>query len=295
MKRITRDHTVPLEKRYKVREPVAEVELGETFIVETITFDTSIIRKPEDVNQFHMREETGPIFVKGIEPSDVLAIYIQAIEPVGHATGSPQRDQKTHSFLEISDGRVHFPGRLWSPLRTMIGDIYVTPPAWPGGNPWDNGGNMDFKDIAPGNALHLRAQLEGGLLVLGDAHAVQGDGLILGLAAECAADVTLRITKDETFLSDRPLIKKPDSFVTIASRPDYVKATELAAEDAAKVLTRLTGCSENEAFLYVATVGDLRAGSVFTMGLTNVLEMGRRIPLTVGIEVPLLGIEDLHA
>jgi amidase len=77
---------------------------------------------------------------------------------------------------------VHFPGGLSAPQHMMIGDIYVTPDGWPGGNPWDNGGNMDFKDIAAGNTLLLKAILEGGLLVLGDCHAAQGDGEILGLA-----------------------------------------------------------------------------------------------------------------
>ena len=32
-------------------------------------------------------EETGPIFVHGIEPGDVLAIHIEDINPEGHASG----------------------------------------------------------------------------------------------------------------------------------------------------------------------------------------------------------------
>jgi len=291
MRRITRDHTVPGGKRYRVREPVAEVQLGETFVVETINEPTPIIRTPEDVNpaQLRGREETGPIFVKGIEPGDVLAIHIEAIEPVGHAKGGPW--DEPGSFLEIRDGKVHFPGGLWAPLRMMIGDIYITPSGPVPGNPWDNGGNMDFKDIAPGNALHLKAELEGGLLVLGDVHAVQGDGEILGLGAECAADVTLRITKEERFLSDRPLVKKPNSFVAIACRRDYAEARDLAARDAAKVLARLRGCTEKEAFLYVTTVGDLRNGAVWSMGRTEP-DWIRTLSLVVGLEVPLLSVEE---
>jgi len=89
MKRITRDKTVPPDRRYEVREPVAEVELGETFVVETINFRTPIIRTPKDTNpaNYREREETGPIFVKGIEPGDVLRIHIQNIRPEGHASG----------------------------------------------------------------------------------------------------------------------------------------------------------------------------------------------------------------
>ena len=142
---------------------------------------------------------------------------------------------------------------------------------------------MDFKDVSIGNTLCLRACLEGGLLVLGDVHACQGDGEILGLGAECAADVQIRITKEETFCSDRPLIKKPDSFVCIACRRDYAEARDLAAKDAAEILSRLTAVSLKEANLYCKTVGDLRNGAVWPM----VMGETPKIPMVVGLEVPL--------
>jgi len=61
MQRITRDKTVPVDRRYKVREPVVEVVLGEQFIVETINFRTPVVRTPEDANPatYREREETG--------------------------------------------------------------------------------------------------------------------------------------------------------------------------------------------------------------------------------------------
>ena len=47
LKRIIRDRTVPPEKRYRAREPVAEVELGESIIVETVNSREPIIgRRP---------------------------------------------------------------------------------------------------------------------------------------------------------------------------------------------------------------------------------------------------------
>jgi len=178
MKRITRDHTVPLDQRYRMLEPVAEVDLGEEFIVETINFRTPIIRTPADANPpvYRERQETGPIFVKGIAPGDVLAIHVEDIRPEGHASGGWWDDPKVASFLPIDAETVCFPGGLRARRAMMIGDIYVTPDAPDRVNPWDNGGNMDFKDVAAGNVLHLRAEKPGGLLVLGDLHAAQGDG-----------------------------------------------------------------------------------------------------------------------
>jgi amidase len=287
MKRITRDKIVPLDKRYRVREPVAEVELGEQFVVETMNFRTPIIRTPQDANPEHYRErqETGPIYIKNVAPGDVMRIQIEGLKPEGHASGGWWRDPKENSFLKIESGRVHFPGGLSVPQQMMIGDIYVTPDG-PCENPDDNGGNMDFKDIAPGNALLLKTVLPGALLVLGDCHAAQGDGEILGLAAECAAEVTLTITKDTLFLPERPTVVKPHSFVSIACRPDYATARDLAVADAKKILSRLTGCTEEEAYLFVTTVGDLRNGAVWGMGKTEP-EWVKHMPVVVGVEVPV--------
>jgi amidase len=287
VKRITRDSTVPPQKRYRVFEPVAEVELGESFAVETINFRTPVIRTPRDANPaaYREREETGPIHVRGIAAGDVLAIHIEDIRPEGHASGGWWSDPKVNSFLEIGDGRVHFPGGLTAPLRMMIGDIYVTP-AGECPNPWDNGGNMDFRDVAAGNTLCLRAERDGALLVLGDLHAAQGDGEILGLGAECAGEVTLRVTRDERFLSPRPLVVKGDSFVCIACRKEYHEARDLAARDAAAVLSRIAGVSEEEAFLFVTTIGDLRNGAVWGMGKAEP-DWLRHLPAVVGLEVPL--------
>lgn len=291
MTRISRQHTVSPQQRHKVRQPVATVELGETFIVETINDPSPIIRTPADANPniVKVREETGPIFVKGIKPGDVIAIEILDIRPEGHAAGGWWEDPKVKSFLEIKDGKVHFPGGLRTPVRMMIGDIRVQP-GEPGytrnWNPWDYGGNMDFKDVCAGNTLCLKAELPGGLLVLGDLHAFQGDGEILGLAAECAGEVTLRITKDTRYLSDRPLIIKKDSFVCLACRHDYAAARDQAVDDAKKVLARIAGCTEKEAYLFVTTTGDLRNGAVWTMGKTD-QDWYKYCPLVVGVEVPL--------
>jgi amidase len=292
VKRIARNHTVPPQRRYKVLEPVATVELDEPFVVETINFRTPIIRSPADANPaaYREREETGPIFVNGIAPGDVLAIHILDIRPEGHASGGWWRDPKENAFLPIADGRVQFPGNLSVPVRMMIGDIYVTPDGWPPANPWDNGGNMDFKDIAAGNTLLLRAILPGGLLVLGDCHAAQGDGEILGLAAECAAEVTLRITKGTRLPVERPTIFKPHSFVCVACRRDYAEARDLAVADAKRLLAKLTGCTEEEAYLFVTTVGDLRNGAVWGMGKTEPAWV-KTLPVVVGVEVPMESLE----
>jgi len=289
MKKITRDHTVPVAKRYQVREPVATVDMDEPFLVETINFRTPIIRSPEDAHPEHYREreESGPIFVNGIEPGDVLAIHIESIRPEGHASGMALPGKPGHGgeFMPIDEGRVTFPGGLMAPVQMMIGDIYVTPGGPVGGNPWDNGGNMDFRDVCADHVLLLRASLPGGLLVLGDLHAAQGDGEIGGVGAECAGEVQLRVTKDATYLPDVPTVVKNHSFVCIGCRRPYRAALDLAVDQATQVLARLTGCAEEHARIYVATVGSARNGAIWALGHDDP-DWIRTLPVVVGIEVP---------
>ncbi len=271
-------------------DPVAEVTLGQDIVVETINFRTPIVRTLDDANpaKYMEREETGPIYVKDIEPGDVLAIEILDIRSEGHASGGRLDERDGNPLLEIRDGYVHFPGELKAPVHMMIGDIRVQP-ADKVPNPWDNGGNMDFRDIAAGHTLLLKAERSGGLLVLGDVHAVQGDGEMEGVAAECAAEVTLRIQKETDWPVVRPTVRKPYAFVSIASRADplgYVRARDQAVEDAVRILTHIAGCTEQEARLFVRTVGHLRNGAVWAMDKTAP-DWQRNLPLTIGVDVPL--------
>ena len=176
MRRVSRDKTVPHGQRYKVLDPVAVVDAGETIVVETINHMTPVVMGKEDLHhysssKYRERQETGPIAVKGIKPGNMLAAHIEQIEAVGfpHAIGAGQLGKKYPQeplLFPVKDGRCYLPGGLSVPLVLMVGDIYTTP----AGEPvfYDHGGNMDFTEVCPGNTLYLPVQRDGGLLVLGD-------------------------------------------------------------------------------------------------------------------------------
>jgi amidase len=217
MKRISRMNTISPEKRYYIEEPAVYVDLNECLTVETINFRTPIIRNESDCNPntFKEREETGPIYFNGIKKGDMLGIKIVDIRNEGHASGGEYDESGYNALLKIEENKVFFPGNLWVYKKMMIGDIYVTPEKI-NGNPWAeiktnpsfNGGNMDFNDVCAGNTICFPVSLDGGLLVLGDLHAYQGDGEILGIAAECAGEVDIIGYKESTYISKNPVIIK---------------------------------------------------------------------------------------
>jgi amidase len=291
MKRLGREHTVPLGKRYKIFEPVITIEPGETLVVETINHMTPVVKGAEDLHahgsdEYREREETGPIYVKGAKPGDSLAIKIESIDVVGlpHAHGSgPLLDRYPQGpFLYgMEEGRCVFPGGISVPLAPMIGDIYTTPSPEVETRYFDHGGNMDFTEIRPGNTLYLPVYRQGALLVFGDVHAVQGDGELFGEAGECAADVTVTLSLDRSYRNPRPLVETEDSLICLAGRGDIYESIKQAVEDMVGLLVRLYGISREHAYVMSTTTGSTRIGACLCYN-------GKWLPnrFLVGLSVP---------
>jgi amidase len=267
MNRVTRDLVVPHGQRYRVFEPVATVEPGETIVVETINHMTPVVQSEADLHDhgsegYQERRETGPIAVKGAEPGDMLSIRIEKIEIVGipHAKGwgplGGRYPQKPVLFPVTGD-RVEIAGGLTVPLAPMVGDIYTTPYS-PAGNFHDHGGNMDFAEIRPGNTLYLPVFHPGGLLVLGDVHAAMGDGEIYGEGAETAADVTITLDIDRTYRHPRPLVETPDTLYSIACRGKFANSLNLAVTDMTELIARLYEVERADAYRVATLPGSAR-------------------------------------
>lgn len=276
MKRLTREHLIPLNARYKIFEPAIEINAGETIAVETINHMTPIVWDEKDLHphgspEYKERQETGPINVRGAKPGDCLAIRIDDIKILGlpHAQGGgplkKEFPQKPLGF-PVREGRCLFPGGLSIPVTPMVGDIYTTPLSQ---NPpyYDHGGNMDFTEVRPGNTLFLPVYQPGSLLVLGDVHAVQGDGEIYGEGAECAAEVTITIDIDRIYNSPRPLVETPDALISLAGRSSLFESIQLVIEDMTKLVSRLYKVKQEEVYIFCAVVGSLRfSGCVAEQG-----------------------------
>jgi amidase len=266
VKRLTRDRTVPLGQRYRVTTPVLTIDSGETIVVETINHMTPVVWGEEDLHPhgspgYREREETGPIYVRGAEPGDMLAVHVDDIQFVGlphaHAARHPlvERYPQQPMVFPIQGDRCQLPGDVRVPVSPMIGDIYTTPqtPCF-----FDQGGNMDFTDVKPGNTLYLPVYREGGLLVLGDVHAAQGDGEIYGEGAECAADVTITVAVEHGFRSPRPVVETVDDLICLAGRSSMWESLRLALTDMTGLLSHRYGLSENDAYVLCSMTGSAR-------------------------------------
>ncbi len=141
---------------------------------------------------------TGPVYVEGADPGDVLAVTLHEIEvgDWGWTANAPgfgfladifeEPYLKTYRFEEGATSVEFAPG-IEIPLRPFPGVVGVAPATdemlstIP---PRANGGNLDDRDIVEGTTVYLPVFVEGALFSIGDAHAAQGDGEVMGTAIE---------------------------------------------------------------------------------------------------------------
>ena len=267
-RRVSRDLTIPFEGGRTVCEPVFTARTGETIIIETINHMTPVVTGVEDLHKhnsplYREREETGPVAVEGARPGDMLKVDILDISVVGipHAFSMGpigNRFEMEPLLFPLADDRLKLPGGISIPYKPSVSGIYTMNSA-----PvhWDNGGIMGFAEIRPGCTIYMPVAEEGGLLVMGDVHAAQGDGEIFGEGAETAADITVRISVDTTVSLDRPLIETEDAFITLAKREDVYESAKLAVSDMTGFISRKFHIPEYDAYIYSMMTGSLRFGS----------------------------------
>jgi amidase len=200
---------------------------------------------------------TGPIFVEQVESGDGLAIDFLEIRPGDW--GYCNR----HVF-ELKDGFIHLEDRIALPVQPMIGGVGIAPAqgTMDTKTPTDTGGNMDCREVRTGSTLLFTAQVRGGLVGLGDPHALQGDGEISGQGMETDAEVLVRFRKLRGAFSPRPVIVRPEFVATIAAHADLTEATWQATDDMVRLLARTTDLEEKIARWTVNFLGSLKINQI---------------------------------
>ncbi|MCC6453305.1 MAG: acetamidase/formamidase family protein [Caldilineaceae bacterium] len=243
--------------------PAYVVEPGEVFGVKTADALHGQVREGMTQKPAIQRANpaTGPIAIQGVQPGQTLAVDILGIDLVGSGYltfgGRPR-------FFKQQGGVIHFAPGVIMDIAPMIGTIGVVPATGSISThiPGDHGGNMDTRDVARGATLYLTAQVDGGLLALGDVHALQGDGETSGQGIETEAEVTLRVRVLDAGLSARPYIYKDNALMVIVSAESLDIAAKQAVEEAAQLIQRHSELGYDEARMLLSLIGDLRVGQI---------------------------------
>lgn len=253
----------------KDNEPVMRVASGTTVEIETYDCFTNQLKTTDQFQSLdwdQINPATGPIYVEGAEPGDILAVKIENIElaaegvmAVGPGLGVLGKRMEKYEAkpIPIRDGYAIFNDDIHIPLNPMIGVIGVAPAGEPVscGTPGDHGGNMDNKMITTGVTLYFPVFVSGALFALGDLHAAMGDGEIgvSGIEIPAKVTVTLEVKKGKSIPS--PMLENDFAIVTIASAATLDEAVSRSVEQMADFLAPQVSLPFSELTMLLSAVG----------------------------------------
>ena len=281
-------------------EPVLTIKSGDRVITKTIDargFDAANRQVGRGPNP-----QTGPFYIEGAEPGDVLAIRFEKIEParatawsssvLAPYTADPAflryegaREQTTETWEINRERRIAriasdkiIPKLIEVPLRPMLGCVGVAPArkeAIATSTPGEFGGNMDYNGMNAGVKLMLPVSEPGALLFIGDGHARQGDGEVVGNALETAMDVefTVELIKKRTIAW--PRLETDEHIMAIGSARPLLQALQHATTELQRWLMSDYGFDERGSSLLLGHALEYDIANVVDPHFTVVAKIRR--------------------
>ena len=243
--------------------PVLHVNSGDTIIFETMMHSHNQVVPGTTIEQIKkLRTDfpgrgphtlTGPVYIEGAEPGDVLKISINRIVPRAYATNFnvpgmfgqfPDKfpdGQVKYFYLDLERKVTEFAPGIEIPLAPFPGTLGVAraePGQYSSVPPGPYAGNIDVRELTEGASLYVPVFVKGALLWTGDSHAAQGNGEINLTALETAyKEMSVTVDVIKTMKLDWPRIETKDAWITLGIDRDLNKALDLLKTQTTKLLT----------------------------------------------------------
>jgi acetamidase/formamidase len=268
--------------------PVLRINAGDTVALETMMHSHNQVLPGTTIEQIKkLRTDnpgrgphtvTGPIYVEGAEPGDVLKVTINKIVPRSYATNFNVPGMFGAFPKEYQDGQVKYLYLDWDkkvteflpgvqiPLRPFPGTIGVArkePGRYSTVPPGEYAGNLDIRDLTEGATLYVPVHVRGALLWTGDSHAAQGNGEVNLTAIETAykeLNITLDVIKGKPL--DFPRIETRTSWIAMGFDQNLNKAWDQAKTQTIKLLAEQRKMRPEQAEKLMVLVSDCRVSQV---------------------------------
>jgi amidase len=253
--------------------PVARVAQNEEVLFETHDCFQAQLQSEADListlDWSHVNPATGPVYIEGAKPGDVLRVDLLEIKvgdkstmvtiPGEGALGDVITEMET-AVLKIEGDEIIFKDLIRIPKKPMIGVIGVAPESGsvPNGTPGPHGGNMDCKLIQEGASVYFTVGVEGALFGAGDFHAAMGDGEIVVCGAETEGELRFRAQVVDFKGLPTPFVENDEIVATIYSAETSDEASQGAIHRMAQFLTDFVRIPLNDAGMLMSLVGELK-------------------------------------
>jgi amidase len=284
-------------------EPVLRVASGDTirtWCVDAAGYD----RKGEQITDGG-NPQTGPFFVEGAEPGDTLTVHLDRIWPnrrrgvSGQVVAPHVVDPSFASQLQTQDvgddwwsldldigtARLEHPppgleslGELQ--LEPMLGCFGVAPPqgqAISSATSWTHGGNMDYRGFRAGVTVYFPVFVDGALLHVGDGHALQGDGEIVGTGIEVSVDIELTVEVLKGKQISWPRAEDDEFVMAVGNARPLDEAVQHATTELMRLLAEDHGLDYRASSALLGQCIRYDVGNVFDPAYTAVAKIEKRL------------------
>jgi amidase len=277
-------------------EPVLRIGDGDTVVTTTVDAFGKDATDREVTPRGN--PQTGPFYVEGAVPGDAVAVSLDRISPnraIGYTSTVVAPNVVDPSYVrELPDRRLaewridHRRGtaslvkpatglsHLEIPLSPMLGCFGVAPPdgqAISTATSAEHGGNMDYRGFVAGVTVYFPVFVPGALFHLGDGHAAQGDGEIVGTGIEVSMDVqfTTRVMKRNSIRWPRG--ENAEFIFTIGNARPLDQALQHATTEMLRWLKQDYGLDETCASLLLGQIVEYDLANVFDPAYTMVCKV----------------------
>jgi acetamidase/formamidase len=263
-------------------KPALVVESGDRIQVETFTGYYICEKAPPEFVPSALREIyhhlssdrkvgpgshllTGPVYVNGAAPGDVLEVRLEQITPglpigfnairAGWGALPQEFPEPALRFIALDLNRniAEFPpgSGIRIPLNPFFGILGVATPEINRSSipPGAYGGNIDNRQLQAGSRLFLPVYVPGALFSIGDGHSAQGDGEVNVTAIETSMNGLIQILLHKNLDLPTPLAETPTDWITMGFASTLDAAFERALQRMIEFLYRFASITTEEAYV----------------------------------------------
>ena len=214
---------------------------------------------------------TGPVYVEGAEPGDVLEVKILAILlPLDYGYNGckgflPENCEPDTPIriLNLDRSRMiaEFAPGIVLPLHPFFGSMGVAPAPELGrvssNPPGRHAGNLDNRELVAGTTLYIPVFTRGALFEIGDGHAAQGDGEVDQTAIETSLRGRLQLTVRKDMKLTWPRAETATDYISMATDPELAVATKAAIQEMIDFVAVQRRLTRHQAYQLVSLAGNV--------------------------------------
>jgi amidase len=277
--------------------PAMRIDSGDTVITKTRDASNDAFRTTHkklaegNLDLSRVNPQTGPFYVEGAEPGDTLKVTINKIAlnrdwgwggaipyfgalapeyktmmvtpPVDDTLFIWRFDRSREvAVLDLPKSKI---GKVEVPIRPFFGTIGTAPygkECISSLVPGTHGANMDFNEVVQGVTMYFPVFERGALFMLGDGHAAQGDGEIMGAAIETSFDVEFTVEVIKRKKINWPRLVNDRLIMSIGSTRPLIDALRLACADMIDWLVTDYGFDKIEAYQLLGQAAQIEIANV---------------------------------